>query len=252
MKTVLISGAGSGIGQATAVQLAAEQMRIVLLGRTESKLQETKKLLENTAVHKIVVADVSSKESVQSGLHKMETAELYAVVANAGIGGENIYGANDRWEKVLATNLSGAYYLVREALPKLKQDSNSYKHIVIMSSVLARLGIPFYSAYCASKAGLLGLMRSLAVELAPDNILVNAICPGWVDTAMAREGIQKYATASKQSYDDALKNQMAQVLLRKMSRPEEIAAFIRFLLSAKQSSFTGQSFDMNNGALMPA
>ena len=122
---------------------------------------------------------------------------------------------------------------------------------MILSSILARLGVPGYSAYCASKAGLLGLTRSLAAEHSGEKILINALCPGWVNTDMAQEGIDGFAEAlnitSQQAYQEAMK----QVPLGKMSEPEEIAQFVGYLLSAQQTSLTGQTIDINNGALMP-
>ena len=96
---------------------------------------------------------------------------------------------------MIDTNLTGNYYTVRECLPLLKKNNADYKKILFVSSILARFGVPGYSSYCASKAGLLGLMRSLASELTADKILVNALCPGWVNTAMAHEGLQGFANA---------------------------------------------------------
>lgn len=250
MKTVVISGAGSGIGEATAIRLAREGFDIVLLGRTEAKLRAAKAKLHHADGHEILVADVSSKEALSRAIDEMSARELFAVVANAGVGGDNRYGPDDRWEEVIAINLSGTYYLINECLPRLRKSGESYKHVILISSVLARLGIPQYSAYCASKAGMLGLMRSMAAELARDRILVNAICPGWVETEMARDGIQRYADATGQTYEEAYRQQMAQDLLRKMSQPDEIAALIAFLLSNQQTSMTGQALDINNGSFM--
>lgn len=125
------------------------------------------------------------------------------------------------------------------------------RNIVIISSILARMGVPGYTAYCASKAGLLGMMRSLATSMAKHQIYVNAICPGWVETDMAKQGIQLLADHTKSDYKTAFDGQMAMVPTGKMSTPEEIGGLITYLLANKQSSFTGQCFDMNNGALMP-
>ena len=136
-------------------------------------------------------------------------------------------------------------------MPYLKKDAAPFKKIVILSSVLARLGVPGYSAYCTSKAGLLGLTRSLAAELAQDKILVNALCPGWVDTTMAHEGLRAFSEALKISKEEALKKAMNDVPLGKMSKPDEIAQFIAFLISNAQTSITGQTLDINNGAMMP-
>ncbi len=251
MKTILISGAGSGIGHAVAKKLASAGQKVILLGRTEEKLTNTKSELQNPARHQIIVADVSNESKISSALKAANLKYLDGIVANAGIGGENIYGPEDRWDEIISINLTGTYLLVNECLPYLKSPPEDFKHIVIISSILARLGIPNYSAYCASKAGLLGLMRSWAAQYARDRILVNTICPGWVETGMAKQGIQAYAEATNKSYDAAFQEQMSMVPLEKMSQPEEVANLVYFLLSEQQTSFTGQTFDINNGALMP-
>jgi Dehydrogenases with different specificities (related to short-chain alcohol dehydrogenases) len=158
---------------------------------------------------------------------------------------------NDRWRHLIDTNLTGTYQTVQECLPYLKKDDAPFKKIVILSSILARLGVPGYSAYCASKAGLLGLTRSFAAELSSEKILVNALCPGWVNTDMAQEGIEGFADALKITKEQAYQEAMKQVPLGKMSEPEEIAQFVGYLLSEHQTSLTGQTIDINNGALMP-
>ena len=251
MKTFLVSGAGSGIGRAIANKLAAEDQKVILLGRTDVKLKQTKDELQNPDQHQIISADVRDKNAIGDGLKAAGLTHLDGVVANAGIGDENIYGSRDRWDEIISINLTGTYLLLNECLPYLKKQPERFKHIVIISSILARLGISNYSAYCASKAGLLGLMRSWAAQYARDKILVNAICPGWVETDMAQQGIQAYADAVNKSYDQALQEQMSMVPLQKMSQPGEVANLVCFLLSEEQTSFTGQTFDINNGALMP-
>ena len=248
-KTVLVSGAGSGIGRAIAITLANSGCGTVLLGRNRQTLEETQSLLKSSAQHAIIVADIKDAQSIKAGLQNINPT-LTGVVANAGVGGENQYGEGDRWQEIVETNLTGTYQLVMESLPYFAPDANEYRHIVIISSILARLGVPGYSAYCASKAGLLGLMRSWAVEFAAQKILVNAICPGWVSTQMATQGLETFAQNTGKSYDDIYQAQMEQVLLRKMSTPEEVAHLVEYLIS--QSSVTGQTLDINNGALMPS
>lgn len=254
MSTVIVTGAGSGIGRATAVKLASEGHRVVLMGRNIESLKETaSNMNSNGNEHQIAVADVRNPSSVKEALDKCRSAlsNLSAVVANAGVGGPNTYGSDDRWSEIVETNLGGSYYIVNESLPYLKDSKEKSKNIIFIASILARLGVPGYSAYCASKAGVLGLMRSLATELASERILVNAICPGWVDTAMARQGIEGFAKFSGLTYEDAYREQMKPVPLGKMSDPKEIASLVNFLISSQQSSITGQAIDINNGALMP-
>jgi len=247
---VLITGAGTGIGRSIALTLAEQGFSLILCGRNHQNLQKTKNKLKNPGKHSTHSCDIRKKGDVKSALEKNNIKSLYGLVANAGIGGENTYGEKDRWNEVIETNLTGTYQTVQECLPFLKNDDTLYKKIVILSSILARLGVPGYSAYCASKAGLLGLTRSLAAEYSGKKILVNALCPGWVNTNMAQEGIDKFAEALNISSQQAYQEAMKQVPLGKMSEPKEIAQFVGYLLSDQQTSLTGQTIDINNGALM--
>jgi NAD(P)-dependent dehydrogenase (short-subunit alcohol dehydrogenase family) len=250
-KSIAITGAGQGIGKAIATLLAEQDYSLLLLGRNLTSLENTRESLKNPDTHQSFSCDIRQPYQIGEALAKSKIQSLYAVVANAGKGGENHYSEEDSWQEIIDTNLTGSYFTIQECLPFLKKNPAPYKKIVIVSSILARLGVPGYSAYCASKAGLLGLMRSLAAGLTADKILVNAICPGWVNTAMAHEGLDGFATALNISKEEAYEQAMAQVPLGKMSEPNEIAQFISFLISDAQTSFTGQTFDINNGALMP-
>jgi NAD(P)-dependent dehydrogenase (short-subunit alcohol dehydrogenase family) len=250
-KFILVTGAGTGIGRSIAETLSNQGHALILCGRNLNRLEETKTTLKNPSNHSTHSCDIRKVGDVQSILKKHNVKSLYGLVANAGIAGENTYGENDRWREIIDTNLTGTYQTVQECLPYLKKDDAPFKKIVILSSILARLGVPGYSAYCASKAGLLGLTRSFAAELSSEKILVNALCPGWVNTDMAHEGIEGFADALKITKEQAYQEAMKQVPLGKMSEPEEIAQFVGYLLSEQQTSFTGQTIDINNGALMP-
>lgn len=245
-KTYLISGAGSGIGKAIAQKLAVAGYNCILLGRNKPALQQTLTELKG-AGHQILVADIRSKESLIEAAQQIGGMVINGLIANSGIGGENYWGEADRWDDIIATNLTGTYNFVNTFLPQLINTGDE-KHIVITSSVLARLGVANYSAYCASKAGLLGLMRSWAVQLAPEKILVNAICPGWVDTEMSQEGLQGIADGIGITKDEFYDIAMQSVPLRRMSQPQEIADLVEYLV--RQRSITGQAIDINCGAVM--
>ncbi|OQW46106.1 MAG: short-chain dehydrogenase [Proteobacteria bacterium SG_bin7] len=250
-KTYLVSGAGSGIGQAVCTELARNHgAKIILMGRNEAKLKQTQELLTNPSLHQTVVADTTDGKQIKEGLQKLNVTDLHGVVVNAGIGGGNTYGKDDRWNEIINTNLTGAYIMASEALPYLRKSKEKFRHILFISSILSEMGVPGYTAYCASKAGLLGLARSMAVEFARENILVNTICPGWVETDMARSGIQALADFQKISFEEAFKQQMGLVPLGKWSQPDEIGAYVSYLVSPKQTSITGQALHINNGALM--
>lgn len=256
--TVVVSGAGSGIGRAIAMTLASQGYGIVAIGRRGEMLEETIASLSN-GPHTAFCVDIRDRKALRSGFKAFELASrsVVGVVANAGVGGSNSYHTNsiDRWDEVIGTNLTGTYVFINEMLEALCSESSratrDYRNIVIVSSILARLGVPGYSAYCAAKAGLLGLMRSWAAEFAKERVLVNAICPGWVLTDMARDGISQFAKAHQKTYEAAFAEQMSHVPLNKMSQPNEVAALVAFLLSEQQMSITGQCLDINNGAFMP-
>jgi NAD(P)-dependent dehydrogenase (short-subunit alcohol dehydrogenase family) len=183
--------------------------------------------------------DIRDRDAVRAAMD----GPLDALVANAGIGGPNEDGDGDRWDDIVQTNLYGTYWCARAAEAHLPDGGR----IVVTSSILARIGVPGYTAYCASKAGLLGLVRSLAAELAPRRIQVNAICPGWVNTEMAWSGLDAMPGLTReQAYEEA----MREVPLRRMSEPAEIAGTVAWLLSDDALGVTGQAIDHNNGAFM--
>ena len=246
---IAVTGAGSGIGRSIAKVLAERGYSLILLGRNLDNLQSTKDLLKNSKQHQCQTCDIRNSAEIKRSLENVPS--LYGLIANAGIGGENQFGDQDRWGEIIDTNLTGTYQTIQACIPLIKKDRAPFKKIIIISSILARLGVPGYSAYCASKAGLLGLTRSLAAEHSGDGILINALCPGWVNTGMAQEGLQGFADALDISKDQAYKEAMKPVPLGKMSQPEEVAKLVAFLVSEEQTSFTGQTLDINNGALMP-
>ena len=229
---VAVTGAGTGIGRAIATRLVAEGARVSALARDASRLD----LGEGYA------CDIRDPEQVEAVFERI--GPLDALVANAGIGGPNESCPGDRFEDLVATNLTGTYRCVRAAL------RGGVRHVVVISSILARIGVPGYTGYCASKAGLLGLVRSFAAELGPEGVQVNAICPGWVNTDMAWEGIDGFAEAIGGTREEAYAEAMKAVPLGRMSEPGDIAGTVRWLLSPDARGVTGQAIDQNGGAFM--
>lgn len=252
-KTYVITGAGSGMGRATAVLLSQNpETQLLLVGRSRTALDETHSLLQHPSNHAIASMDMRDSAAWQSAIasHFEDHTNLCGIFANAGVGGENHYGENDRWEEIISINLTGTYVTIMELLPYLRKSTDPFKHIVITSSCLARFGVPNYTGYCTAKTGLLGLTRSLSVQLASEHILVNALCPGWVETEMAKAGIQNLADRGGSSYANEFDRQMSFVPLGRISQPEEIAEMVAFLFSNRQTSLTGQGIDINNGSYM--
>jgi len=231
-KHVAVTGAARGIGLAIAQRLADEGARLTLLDRDDA----VRDVLPGATSH---VVDISDREAVLAAF----TEPLDGLVANAGIGGANLPGDGDRFDEILRTNLYGTYWCARAAEPLLADGGR----IVVTSSILSRIGVAKYTGYCASKAGLLGLVRALAAELAPRRIQVNAICPGWVDTDMTRLGLSLFEGLTE---DEAWEVAKQEVPLRRMSEPAEIAGTVAWLLSDDSVGVTGQAIDQNNGAFM--
>jgi NAD(P)-dependent dehydrogenase (short-subunit alcohol dehydrogenase family) len=241
---VVVTGGGVGIGKAVAERLAAEGAALSLLAPNLDELEAVAAATGGGAHH----CDIRDAASVDAAFAAAAAARgpIHALVANSGIGGPNEDGPADRIDEILETNLLGTYRCVRAAVCHLAPGPEP-RHVVVIASILARIAVPGYTAYSASKAGLLGLVRSFAAELAPD-VLVNAICPGWVDTAMAEQGLQALIAATGMTREQALEEIMKPVPLGRMGRPEEIAGTVRFLLSPDAGYITGQALDVNGGA----
>lgn len=248
-RVAVVTGAGTGIGRAIAERLADHGAKVALMGRRTEPLEETAAAIGETA--RVFPVDVANRDAVNEAFDSVHETlgAIHDVIVNAGIGGPNEPGPNDRWDAILATNLTGAYSTIR-AFVKHAAPGPDPRHAVVISSCLARFGVPGYTAYCASKAGTLGMVRAFAHELASDNILVNAICPGWVDTEMARDGMKGIAASMGKTLEEARPDILGAVPLERMSEPEEIAGLVAFLLSHDARTITGATLDQNAGSWM--
>ena len=244
---VVVTGAGTGIGRAIARRLSADGAVVTLLARDEARLEAVAKELPTASF--VATCDIRKRKVVDSAFAEAAEAlgPISALVAAGGLGGGNVDGADDRFDDLIATNLAGTYYCCRAALRHLAPGPDA-RHLVVISSILARIAVPGYSGYSASKAGLLGLVRSLAADGGDENIQVNAICPGWVDTDMAWQGLDAIAEATGGTREDAYRRAMRAVPLGRMSQPAEIAGTVAWLLSPDARGVTGQAIDQNGGA----
>ncbi len=245
----VVTGAGTGIGRAIALRLGAEGWAVTLLARDAERLRATAALLETRAV--VAPCDIRDRRAVDARLEAAATelGPVHALVAASGIGGANEDGPDDRFDELVGTNVNGTYYCCRAAIRHLAPGPAA-RHLVLISSILARIAVPGYTGYSASKAALLGLTRSLAAELADDNVQVNAICPGWVDTDMAWSGLDGIAEASGTTREEAYRDAMRAVPLGRMSQPQDIAGTVAWLVSPDARGVTGQTIDQNGGAWM--
>lgn len=246
---IVVTGAGTGIGRAIAQRLADGGARLALLGRREAPLAEVAAECGAGAI--ALPTDVRDAAAVDAAFAAAAErfGPLHALVANAGLGGPNRPGPDDRWDEIVRTNLDGSYLCVR-AFERRLAPGPEPRHVVLISSCLARFGVPGYTAYCASKAALLGMTKALAVEWAEQGVLVNSVCPGWVDTEMARQGMQAIADETGVTYQKARDDAVGLVPMGRMSEPDEIAGTVAFLIGPDGRSYTGQALDPNGGSWM--
>jgi 3-oxoacyl-[acyl-carrier protein] reductase len=242
---VVVTGGGKGIGRAIAERLAAEGASLSLLAPNLDELREVAGRVRGDA-HDCDIRDQAQVDAAFAAAAEAR-GPIHALVANSGIGGPNADGPDDRFREIVETNLFGTYWCIRAAVRHLAPGPGR-RDVVVIASILARIAVPGYTAYSASKSGLLGLVRSFAAELAPQDVQVNAICPGWVETDMAWLGIDAIVEATGMTREEAVAEVMKPVPLGRMGQPEDIAGTVRYLLSPEARGVTGQAVDQNMGA----
>ena len=249
--TILVTGGGRGIGRAIALAFAAPGATLAIAGRTRSDLEETAKTIDSRGAKVIALSmDVADESSVKHALEELSAVSprIDVLVNNAGIGGGMPMLETDTasWRRVIDTNLWGTFLVTRYAVPTIADGGR----IINMSSVLGRFGVPGYTAYCASKHGIIGFTRALSLELVARGITVNAICPGWVDTEMAFQGMRAGAKAMGVTPDEFRAHAMSGVPIGRMIQPEEVANLVKFLASPGASAITGQTYNICGGQTM--
>lgn len=252
-KRALVTGAGKGIGRAISLRLAEEGAHVALGVRTVADGERVLLEIEKSGgTATVVPLDVTNAASVATGVERAARPErrLDIVVNNAGTGGltplNGDVRSDESWFRILDVNLTGSWRVCRAALPFLAEGGR----IINISSVLGRFGVPLNAAYCASKHAVIGLTRALALELAPKKITVNAVCPGWVDTAMAREGIGHIARGAGISDEAAFEAAGKMAPLGSVLMPEEIGGLVAYLASHDARNVTGQALVIDGGQVM--
>jgi len=192
--------------------------------------------------------DIRDQKDVDSGVRRIvdRFGKIDIVVNNAGISGVTPVDAADTapWFDIIQTNVIGSFLVTRAAVPHMPDGGR----IIMISSVLGKFGVPGYSAYCTAKTGLIGFTRSLALELAPRKITVNALCPGWTDTEMARAGMRDIAASLGITVEQFEKEAMSRVPLGEMVEPQEVANLVYFLAAETGNKITGQAISICGGS----
>lgn len=237
-KVVIVTGAGSGIGKATAERFLNEGAKVALVGRTKSKLDDVAKPFPDGQVL-VIEADVSNEEDVDQLV--VATVEKFGrldvLVNNAGVVAQGDVGSlsTDDWRSVMATDLDGVFYASRAAIPHLKSSKGSIIHVSSVSGTGGDWGM---AAYNAAKGAVTNLTRAMAMDHGKDGIRVNAVCPSFTKTGMTEDMVDDQKLIDKFNERFALEGP---------GKPEDVAAVIAFLASEDARFVTGVNLAVDGG-----
>ena len=253
-RRVLVTGATRGIGAAIARALAAAGWHVTLAGRARAALEEVRVTLPITEglVHDCVELDVTDAVSVTRAFAEVHAkgGALQALVNNAGAveTGPLSRLPLDTWNRMLTVNLTGAFLCTQAALaPMIAARAG---RIVNIASTAGQKGYAYCTAYAAAKHGVLGMTRSLALEMAGHGIAVNAVCPGYTDTAIVRDGVARIVAATGRAEADAMATFSKASPLQRLVEPAEVAATVLWLCADAPAAFTGQAMSVSGGEVM--
>jgi 3-oxoacyl-[acyl-carrier protein] reductase len=241
-RTALVTGASRGIGRACALALAESGARVAVAARNVEQLESLAGEIRALGREAYVAPmDLAEAESIKEAIAKAakDFGPIAILVNNAGITKDGLAMRMKKpdWDVVIATNLTGAFVAIQQVLPGMMRER--WGRIINISSVVGETGNPGQANYVASKAGLIGLTKSIAQEMGSRNITVNAVAPGFVETDMTH------------SLSEELKRKMLDTIpLKRMGRPDDVAVAVRFLASEEAGYITGHVLDVNGGLYM--
>lgn len=252
-KEVLITGATGGIGQALAAEFARAGATVIISARSEDKLQTLAERLKREGGQALALCcDVRERKQVDALANAINerVGTVQILINNAGIApaASFLEMADSLWDDVVAVNLTGTYNCCKTFLPGMIE--SGWGRIINIASTVGKIAYSHVSAYTASKHGVLGLTRSLALETAKLGVTVNAICPGYVDTELTRKSAEVMAQKTGKNVTEILAFFAKSSPQNRLIAPEEVAGLALMLASENARGITGQAINVDGGAVM--
>ncbi len=254
-KIALITGGGRGIGRAIAFAFAREGAGVAVVARTKAEVERVAAEIADECGVQTMHATCDVADAVNVARTFTRVAEAFGRVAdilvnNAGIAeSAPVTKTSDaHWQRHLAINLNGTFYCTRAALPAMLE--RGWGRIINIASIAGKTGAPYIAAYAASKHGVLGLTRAVALEVATKGVTVNAICPGYVDTLMTTRAVEQIEAKTARSAEDALEAITRMSPQHRLVTPEEVAALALLLASVDGRGITGLSINVVGGSVL--
>jgi NAD(P)-dependent dehydrogenase (short-subunit alcohol dehydrogenase family) len=252
-KRAVVTGAGRGIGRSIALALANAGADVAVTARTDAELHKLVGEISAAGRRSLSVpCDVTDPEQVKYMASTLfeGLGGIDILVNNAGNAGSQKFlnHSDELWHRMLAVNLTSVYYVSKALAPKLVEQRSG--RIINIASIASRVGGGYIAAYTASKHGVLGLTRALAVELLPFNVTVNAICPGYVDTPMTDSSVANISARTGMSEAQARETLAKSNPQHRLIEPEEVASIAVFLAQDSSKGITGQAINIDGGGVM--
>lgn len=252
-KVAWVTGAGKGIGEAIALALGKAGIKVAVSARTQSDIEKVAASITHLGSAAIpVLCDVTQPASVADAVSRVRQSlgPISILVNNAGAADSHKFIGHDYalWRRMIDANLNSVYYVTKAAAPMMAEAK--WGRIINIASIASKVGARYVAAYTASKHGVLGLTRALAVELVPYNITVNAICPGYVDTPMTDKAVANITSRTKLSEAEARSTLEKLSPQNRLITPEEVAHVAMMLIGEDARGITGQAINVDGGAVM--